>query len=177
MGKIPKRKSSGRSGCAQRSTCRSGQSSRLVTSALRPDGYPFSLGRPVDHALPRVYLGAELLSGLDEADDAALGQQKARVRLIDGLHVRRKAITGKSAPECRCIQDFMRQVMKCAGLHSAPDRRAVCGTGINPARDDEKPLSGEVLELPPQLVGTPQERDVAGVLGISEPDDSAHAMR
>ena len=35
----------------------------------------------------------------------------------------------------------------------------------------------QVLQLVPKLIGTTQQRDVAGVLRIGQPDDAVHAVR
>ena len=67
--------------------------------------------------------------------------------------------------------------MQQARPQGALEYRAAGRPGVNASGDVEEPLARELLQLTPELVGTPEQRHVRGMLPVGEPDDAREAVR
>ena len=109
--------------------------------------------------------------------NTTLRQEESRVRLKHRHHVGAQPIAGKAFRQRVRVDHFMRQIVDRAGSKSAANHRALSQSRVDAAGDDEKPLTGNGLELAPQRVRPPQQRHVIRMFRISEPDDPAASVR
>ena len=115
---------------------------------------------------------------VDVGDDRALGEEEAAVRLPDDARVRLEArVGGVSATELLGREDLVRQVVQLGRRQGSAEGRPVLRAALEGAGRDQQPFSGDGLELVPQLVAAPQERNIGRVLVIGEPDDAGQAVR
>ena len=107
---------------------------------------------------------------------AALGQQEPALGLVQTLDLLRQAIPGIAPVQLVAVHHLVRQAVELARLERALEDGAAFGTRIHASRDVEELLSGETLELAPQLIRAPEQRHVRRVLPVGEPDDSGEPV-
>ena len=93
------------------------------------------------------------------SDDAALGEEEAAVALEEHLQVLRQPVCRKAPRHLGAVELLVLEPVLHARANGAfEDPRPA----FDRAGDEEKLLSGLLLELAPELVGTLEERNVAG---------------
>ena len=75
------------------------------------------------------------------------------------------------------VHHLVRQPVVLARLERAVEDGAALGARVHAAGDVEQLLARERLELAPQLVRPPQQRDVGGMLPVGQPDDPGEPVR
>ena len=151
---------------------------RLVGTARRLDAHGAGArDLPGKDRLAGADVGARRHGKRRVRHDRPLGCHEAAVRLHDGREMLRHAPSGKTGGELRRGQHLMGKAVLAAGgkraLHDAP----VLGAGVDAAGHEQEPLARGGLELPPHLVGAPEQRHVGRVLHIGEADDAVDAVR
>src|SRR6476659_5134497 len=91
------------------------------------------------------------------------------VALINGHRVCWQAIRRESRRERGSVEFLERQIERLARATRADHVRAPGRARVDRPGDDQQRLAGGDLELAPQLIGAPHERDVGGLLPIREP--------
>ena len=115
---------------------------------------------------------------VDVGDDRALGEQESTVRLPHHAGLRLEArVGGVSPPEILGREDLVRKVVQLGGLERAAEGRPVLRAALQRAGRDQQLLAGDRLELVPELVAAPQQRDVGRMLVIREADDARQPVR
>lgn len=109
--------------------------------------------------------------------DGRLGGDEAGI----GLHHRevfvRELPAGIASLQLPCGQDLVGQIMLTAGGERACHDPTALGSRVHAAGDEQQLLTGRGLQLAPQLVGTPEQRHVRGVLEVGESDDPVVPVR
>ncbi len=94
-------------------------------------------------------------------EDRALGEEKSAIGLPH--HARRgiEAGVGRiSAPKFGGIKDLVRNVVQLGGLERPAEHRPILRPALDAAGGDEEALVRIGLEVVPEFVAAPQERDV-----------------
>src|SRR4051794_31360814 len=85
-------------------------------------------------------------------------------------------IAGEAPPQLSAVQDLMLQTVELARPERSGEDRAVGRTGIDTPGEMEQPLSRLLLQLAPQLIRPLEQRDVAGMFSVGQPDDAGESV-
>ena len=150
---------------------------RLVARAIGGHANAAARGLPLEYPLVRPELGPRREGSFDVRHDAALRQQESAVRLEHRHRLGGQAVAGKTPVHLRSVDHLVLEPVLDAGAHRALEDEAVRRSRVHRPGDVQKPLARRRLELAPELVGTPEQRYVARVLVVGEPDDSRDSVR
>src|SRR5262245_29909934 len=148
----------------------------LVLASLGAHPHAATAGTPLQRRLPAMDFRAVGQRLLDVRDVASLRQEKAAFGLVQAANLLRQPIPGETPVQLCAVHDLVRQVVQLARPERPPENGAALWARIYASRDVEEPLACETLELAPQLVGTAEQRHIAWVLPVGEPDDSGEAV-
>ena len=124
-----------------------------------------------------MHLRPRLQRGTDVVDDAALRQKEAPVGLVYGGDVVVEVVPCEPPADLRSRQDLVGDVVLLAGGHRALEVLVLGVPRSYGAGGHQQTLAGGILQLVPQLVGAPDQRDIRGMLLQRVPDHPGVAVR
>ena len=133
---------------------------------------------PTHDTLAEVQLCPVTKCLVDVGQDRALGEEEPTIGLPDGGSVLwETAESGVAALDLARVERGMVEVVELGRFKRAAEDGAVPGSTLEATGGDQESLAAPRLQLVPELVRAPKERDVGRVLVIGQADDPGGAMR